>query len=93
MTLIEAILLAFLIASAIATVVTKRLLASVIIFASYSAVMSVVWLLLAAPDMALTEAAVGVGITGVLFFVVLKRIQSIKQEDNEKEEGGNENGE
>ena len=93
MTLIEAVLLIFLIGSALATCVTRRLLASVIIFASYSAVMSVVWILLASPDIALTEAAVGVGITGVLFFVVLKRIQSIKQEDSEKEEEGNENGE
>ena len=93
MILIEAILLIYLICAAIAVSVIKRLLAAVIVFASYSAVMTVLWILLSAPDLALTEAAVGVGITGVLFFVVLKRIQSIKQEDGASAEGGKENGE
>ena len=39
--------------------------------------MSVLWLLISAPDLAFTEAAVSCGITGVLFFVVLRRIRII----------------
>ncbi len=53
--------------------VTKRLLRAVIIFMAYSVVMSVVWIFLEAPDLAITEAAVGTGITSILFFLTLKR--------------------
>ncbi len=41
---------------------------AVIIYMSYSVLMSVIWLLLESPDLAITEAAVGVGISGILFF-------------------------
>ena len=64
----------------------KRILGSVIIFASYSVVMSVLWILLAAPDLAITEAAVGTGISGILFFVVLKRIRVMEEEHKAEKE-------
>ncbi len=67
------ILVIFLIVCAIAVERTKDLLAAVIIFASYSLFMSVLWLLLAAPDIALTEAAIGAGVTTLLFLVVISR--------------------
>ena len=46
--------------------------------------MSVIWILLESPDLAITEAAVGAGVTTVLFLVTLKKIQAIIKED-EKE--------
>ena len=82
---IEAVLLGFLLIAAVAVCVMRRLLASVIIFTSFSIVMSVLWILLAAPDLAITEAAVGTGISGVLFFVVLRRIQVMEKEYREEE--------
>ena len=82
---IEAVLLGFLLIAAAAVCVMKRLLASIIIFTSYGIVMSVLWILLAAPDLAITEAAVGTGISGVLFFVVLRRIQVMEKEHREEE--------
>jgi len=86
MTLIEAILLTFLVAAAVTVCAMKSLLASVIIFASYGIVMSVLWIMLAAPDLAITEAAVGTGISGVLFFVVTKRIRAMEDEQQEEKE-------
>ena len=48
------------------------------------------WLLLRAPDLAITEAAVGAGITSVLFFIALRRLgllkQSIREDEEEEEE-------
>ena len=82
---IEAVLLSFLLIAAVAVCVMRRLLASIIIFTSYGIVMSVLWILLAAPDLAIAEAAVGTGISGVLFFVVLKRIQVMEKEHREEE--------
>ena len=65
------------------------MLISVIIFMSYSVVMSVIWALLKAPDLAITEAAVGAGVTSVLFFITLKKIRLIR--DNEHKENSDEN--
>ncbi len=74
------ILLAGLVICAIATALTKNLMRSVIIYTVYGLLMSVVWLLLESPDLAITEAAVGAGITGVLFFLTLRRIHQIDKD-------------
>ena len=80
MTLIEVMLLSFLIIAAIAVCTTKHLLASIILFTSYSIVISILWILLESPDLGITEAAVGTGISNILFFVVLKRIRVMEDE-------------
>ena len=61
------ILFGFLIVCAISVSLSKNLLNSILIFMSYSLVMSIVWILLESPDLAITEAAVGAGVTSVLF--------------------------
>ena len=83
------ILLVFLVICSIAASLTKNTLIYVIIFMSYSVVMSVIWALLKAPDLAITEAAVGAGVTSVLFFITLKKIRLIR--DNEHKENSDEN--
>lgn len=80
------ILLIFLILCAISVSLIKNYLISVIVFMSYSLVMSVIWFLLESPDLAITEAAVGAGVTSILFFVTLKKIRAIMDED-EGEDG------
>ena len=75
------ILLVFLVVCAIAASLTKNLLTSLIIFMAYSLMMSIMWILLQSPDLAITEAAVGAGVTSVLFFITLKKIHAIKGED------------
>lgn len=80
------ILLGFLIICAIAASLSKNLLNTILIFMSYSLVMSIIWILLESPDLAITEAAVGAGVTSVLFFVTLKKIQAMVK--SEQEEGG-----
>ncbi len=81
----ETILLFGLIACAIAVSFSKKLLNSILIFMSYSLMMSVIWILLESPDLAITEAAVGAGITSLLFFITLKKIQAMKEEVQEDE--------
>ena len=77
---IEIFLLTFLVIAAIAVCITRHLLAAVIIFMSYSVIMSILWIMLASPDLGITEAAVGAGISNILFFAVLKRIRVIQDE-------------
>lgn len=74
------ILLIFLVVCAIATSFTKNLLNAVLVFMSYSLIMSIIWVLLESPDLAITEAAVGAGVTSILFFITLKKIEAIRKE-------------
>ncbi len=81
------ILLGFLVVCAVSVSLSKNLLNSILIYMSYSLVMSIIWILLESPDLAITEAAVGAGITSVLFFVTLKKIHAImKSEEEQKDE-------
>ena len=77
MTGIVQLMLVFLIACAIAVCVSRNLLTSVIIYMSYSMVMSIIWIVMESPDLAITEAAVGAGVTSLLFFLALKKIHAI----------------
>ncbi len=74
----EILMLAFLVFCAVGTVCTRNLLSSIIVFMAFSAVMSVIWLVLESPDLAITEAAVGAGVDTILFIVTLKRINAMK---------------
>lgn len=79
------ILFVFLIVCAVAASLSKSLLNTVLIFMSYSLVMSIVWVILECPDLAITEAAVGAGVTTVLFVLTLKKIQAIMKEDKSED--------
>ena len=81
MIIVEWLLLLFLIVCAISVSISKNLLNSVIIFMSYSLVMAVIWVLLRSPDLAITEAAVGAGVTSVLFFLALRKIGQMGHKD------------
>ena len=72
------ILLILLIICAIAVNLTRDLLQAVIIFMSYSSIMCILWILLESPDLAITDAAVGAGVSGILFLMTLKKV---RQED------------
>ena len=76
----ETILLLGLVSCAIAVSFSKKLLNSVLIFMSYSLMMSIIWILLESPDLAITEAAVGAGVTSLLFFITLKKIRSMEED-------------
>ena len=83
MELFRIILLGFLVVCAISVSLSRKLLNSILIYMSYSLVVSVIWILLESPDLAITEAAVGAGITSVLFFVTLKKIHTIQEKEGE----------
>ncbi|NMD42217.1 MAG: DUF4040 domain-containing protein [Firmicutes bacterium] len=67
-----ALLFMILLVSALAIFFFEDLLYVVIIFGAYSLVMALIWQQLNAPDIAITEAAVGVGMTVIMITVVTK---------------------
>ena len=83
MEIFKIVLLGLLIVCAVSAALTKKLLASVIVFMAYSLIMSIIWILLESPDLAITEAAVGAGVSGVLFLMTLKKIRSTEEEDTD----------
>ncbi len=84
----EMILLLSLVVCAVSVAFTRDLLTSIVIFMSYSLIMCVLWVLLQSPDLAITEAAVGAGVTSILFFVTLKKIRAIRKEDGNEQTKG-----
>ncbi|MDY6827160.1 MAG: hydrogenase subunit MbhD domain-containing protein [Bacillota bacterium] len=66
------LLLIVLIVTAFSIFVFNDLLYIVIIFGAYSMIMSLVWQQLNSPDLAITEAAVGIGMTVLLVTVITK---------------------
>ncbi|MCK5052197.1 MAG: DUF4040 domain-containing protein [Candidatus Cloacimonetes bacterium] len=53
----------------------KNLLSAIISAGVISLLASVIYLLLAAPDVAMTEAAIGSGLTTIIFIFTLKKIR------------------
>lgn len=77
--LFEVSLLVFLIVCAIMVAFIKDMMAAIVIFASYSLVMAMLWQMLDAPDIAITEAAVGAGLTTILFIGAIKKTGRAKK--------------
>jgi multicomponent Na+:H+ antiporter subunit B len=72
-TVVLAGLLAFVLVTAVVTAVARSTLAAVVAFGAYSLGLAMVWVVFQAPDVALTEAAVGAGVTTALFLLLVAR--------------------
>ena len=81
------LLLVLLIVCAVAVNLTKNLMQAVIIFMSYSSLMCILWVLMESPDLAITEAAVGAGISGTLFLMTIKKLEAEDAGEKKKKEG------
>lgn len=85
--IVELFLCGLLIVCALSACLTRNLLVSLIIYMAFSLIMSIIWALLEAPDLAITEAAVGAGVSSILLFITLKKIRDIRREaEHEKEQ-------
>ncbi len=60
---------------AVIAVIHKKLVIAIIASGVVSLFASIIFLLLAAPDVAMTEAAIGSGLTTIIFFYVLNKIR------------------
>ena len=62
----------------------KSLVSAVISAGVISLLASIIYLVLAAPDVPMTEAAIGSGLTTVVFLLALNRIKKIKEDQDGK---------
>ncbi len=76
--MIDLIILSFLavisLAAAVYAVLTKSVLNAIIASGIISLMASVIFLVVGAPDVAMTEAAIGSGLTTVVFIYALKHV-------------------
>jgi uncharacterized MnhB-related membrane protein len=78
MTVLIAILGVVMLVAAILAVYQKELVAAIISAGVVSLSASVVYVILSAPDVAMTEAAIGSALTTVVFLYALNRVRTAK---------------
>ncbi len=66
-------LVAFVLATAVATALFRDVLSAIIVFGAYSLGMAILYTFLLAPDVAMTEAAIGAGVTTLLLLLTIAR--------------------
>ncbi|MBU2590765.1 MAG: DUF4040 domain-containing protein [Nitrospinae bacterium] len=79
MSLSHIVILVFLIVAAISAIMAEDLLSAVILYSAYSFTIALTYLVLRSDDVAMTEAAVGAGVTTLLFLAALSKT-STKEE-------------
>ena len=83
MLIIEAILLLGLIAIAMAVIFGRDLMVSVVIYCAFSFITMFLYIIMGAPDVAFTEAVIGV-ISTVFFIIILRSIKRDARRRGEK---------
>ncbi|MBN2259909.1 MAG: DUF4040 domain-containing protein [Clostridiales bacterium] len=74
MILLASVLSILMIVAAVWVLITPNILKAIIVFAIVSLVASVLFIFMHAPDVAITEASIGAGITSAIFILSYKRI-------------------
>ena len=64
--LVDGLIVIMLLATAASVLVSRSLFRAVVMFIAFGVLMALAWVRLQAPDIALAEAAIGAGLTGVL---------------------------
>lgn len=77
--LFDGALVALLLALAAASIFTQRLFNSIMLYIAFGLLLSITWARLGAADLALAEAAIGAGITGVLLLSAYAQSKSGKE--------------
>jgi len=77
---LDIVLLLFTVICAIAAVIVKDLLASVILLGAFSLFMCLLWVEMGAVDVAFTEASVGAGVTTVLFVITVFKTERMSKD-------------
>jgi len=79
------VLLLLMIAASVYSIIQKDLLYAVIATGIISLILSILYYLLQAPDVALTEAAIGVALTTIIFVITIRNTVRMEDETDKKE--------
>jgi uncharacterized MnhB-related membrane protein len=84
MSIMTAVLCIAMVGAALVAIKGKSLPVAILASGLVSLVASVVFLVMASPDVAMTEAAIGSGLTTFLFFFVLGRVRAGENDGDER---------
>ena len=87
MQLFDLLLCSALVLTASAALLTRQLFRAVVFFVIFGLLMSMAWVRLHAPDIALAEAAIGAGLTGALLLDTIGYLRS-KAQSPPDDQGG-----
>lgn len=85
--LLDGLLVLALVVTAVAALCSGNLFRAVVVFIAFGMLMAVAWVRLQAPDIALAEAAIGAGLTGVLLLDAVSHLGG-RQPRARKQGGG-----
>jgi energy-converting hydrogenase B subunit D len=80
-TALDAVIALLLVGLAARLLLTRNLFEAIVLFIAYGLTLSLAWIRLGAPDIALAEAALGAGVTGALFLNTFHRLAERFEED------------
>lgn len=80
MSLSHIVILIFLVVAAVSAIMAEDLLSAVILYGAYSFTIALTYLVLRSDDVAMTEAAVGAGVTTLFFLVTLSKTSTKEEE-------------
>jgi energy-converting hydrogenase B subunit D len=75
-----------------AALASRDLFRGIVLFIAFGLVLSMAWVRLGAPDVALAEAAIGAGLTGALLLATWGRIPRRKAPPDSQDDAGEEDG-
>lgn len=82
---LELALAIFVVLGAVFVAFAKDILGAIVMFAGLTLGIAVIWVLLAAPDVALIEAAVGAGVISVLFLITAAKTTGVTRDEREQQ--------
>jgi len=82
---VDLLLVLALVLTALAVLWSRDLFRAVVMFIGFGLLMSLAWVRLQAPDIALAEAAIGAGLSGVLLLDAARHLQHHRQPRQQKE--------
>ena len=71
---LDLVVVALLLGLAVRLLTTRDLFEAIVLFVAYGLTLSLAWVRVGAPDLALAEAALGAGVTGALFLNAFRRM-------------------
>lgn len=77
--ILDGLLVLALLSTALAALLSRDLFRAVVLFIAFGLLLSLCWVRLEAPDLALAEAAIGAGLTGVLLLDAVSHFRARRQ--------------
>lgn len=81
---LDGLLALALVVTAVAALCSRNLFRAVVVFIAFGVLMAVTWVRLHAPDIALAEAAIGAGLTGVLLLDAVSHLGKVRLQGHKK---------